>query len=194
MSHPVLQLQPNVILIPVGSRRAVTAAIGIAGLASSLFVISCGGSKAVNPVTPPPAVGVSANLITNHDVAAAGSGTPEQEILTWAQAIQFLDPRTVLQTYTPAAVKAVGADAITRAVLNIGPVFGRPVFLNATTESRYDVRVRAFLVSYNAQQQPILRQPVTFWLHRQANGWRLADAQLLLKTSRDKDQLTRKAS
>lgn len=155
------------------------------GLAASLFVVSCGGSKATGPTSPPRAVGTAPNLVTQNDVRRATPGSPQRAVLEWAQAIQFTDPRTVIASYTPAAVKQASAGAIRHAVFEIGAGLGRPEVVGVTSLGARRVRVRGFLISYDPRRRPALRQPVTFDLVRAGGHWLLSDPALLLRTGRD---------
>jgi hypothetical protein len=156
-----------------------------AGLATSLIVLSCGGAHATAPITPPPAIGPAANLVTVGDVSRTPRGSPQRMVLIWAQAIQFSDPRTVMQTYLPDEVAKVGAARIARAVRRIGPSLGRPQFVQTTLFGARRARVRAFLVSYDSTRRATAHEPVTFDLVRRGTTWRLEDATLLLDTYSD---------
>jgi hypothetical protein len=156
----------------------------VAGLAASLFVAACGGARATAPITPPPALGPTPNLLTADDIAHAKAG-PERTVLEWAQAVQFSDPRTVLDLFTSRAVTTGGRTRITEAVLDIGGKLGRPEIVASDPVGPNLRRIRAFLVSYDATRAPVYRQPVTFDLAQRQGRWQLADATVLLRTYDD---------
>jgi hypothetical protein len=162
-----------------------TVVVVVTGLVASLTVAACGGARATAPVTPPPQLAASPNLITTDDINTKPVSTPERTVLEWAQAIQFSDPRTVLSLYTPEAIADGGRRRIEDAVLDIGASLGRPEFVQVDAVEPKLERVRGFLVSYDANRAPVYRQPVTLNLVLRADGWKLNDATVLLRTHAD---------
>ncbi len=165
-------------------RRRLLPLVALAGLCSSLLVVSCGksGSTAKPPdPTPAPARSVLAPyVVTGADLRRTPPGSPSRRVLEYAQAVQFKDTGAVLGFIAPAALVGGREKLLRDAVQAIGGSYAKPQIVGTRIQGGSRATVRALMTSYDASGTPVLSIPTTFLLRRIGGEWRLADAADLL--------------
>jgi hypothetical protein len=123
-------------------------------------------------------------IVLDSDIEEQAKGTPARALLTWWQAFQFHDVRTVKALTSRATRKAIGPHALADLARRTGlPGIG---VLGETTDGR-EAQVQAGILGFQPPEpgappprEPTGSQPASFAMAREAGAWVFDDPEFLL--------------
>jgi hypothetical protein len=154
------------------------AASGAILLAAFLFGCGGGGDTSGEPALPP-------NVVTDSDVDAQASGSPERALLEWWQAVQFGDSEQVLQRTSKSTIDKLGKHDLSEWVKSAGQGLQGVEVLGAD-ETGNTASVRVGLLQFQPEQEgeppptdPTSSTPDTFEMKKEGNDWKFAAPEFL---------------
>jgi hypothetical protein len=160
---------------PVSIR--LIAAGGAIVLAAYLF--GCGGGDSTSgPALPP-------NIVTDSDIDAQASGSPERALLEWWQSFQFGDSEQVLQRTSKSAIDKLGKHDLSEFVKSTGQGLQGVEVLGAE-ENGNTASVRVGLLTFQPEKEgeppptdPTSSTPDTFEMKKEGDEWKFAAPEFL---------------
>jgi hypothetical protein len=125
------------------------------------------------------------NVVTDGDIDAQSTGSPERALLEWWQAFQFSDAEQVLQRTSKTTLNAVGKGDLSELVQNTGQGLQGVEVLGAD-ETGNTASVRAGLLQFTPDKpgepppdEPTSSTPDTFEMKKEGNEWKFAATDFL---------------
>jgi hypothetical protein len=156
-------------LIAVGGALVMTA-----------FLFGCGGGDSTSgePALPP-------QIVTDSDIDAQASGSPERALLEWWQSVQFGDSEQALQRTTNSTIDKLGENDFTEWVKNAGQGLQGVEVLGAE-ETGNTASVRIGLLQFQPEKEgepppsdPTSSTPDTIEMKKEGDDWKFAAPEFL---------------
>jgi hypothetical protein len=163
-------------------RRAARLAAAVGLIAVTAFLLGCGGggSTGTDEATLPP------NVVTDSDISAQPSGSPQQGLLEWWQAYQFTDAQQVVERTAKSTLDAVGESKLSDLVSAQGQGLQGVEVLGAETNGN-EASVRVGLLQFTPSKPggpqpttPTSSTPDTFEMKKEGGQWKFAATDYLL--------------
>jgi hypothetical protein len=162
-----------------GSRRLLSAQLlaAIGAVLTAAFLFGCGGGDsttgASDEALPP-------NVVTDSDIDAQASGSPEQALLEWWQSYQFSDADQVVAQTSKGTLDDVGEKNLSELVKAQGQGL-QGIEVLGSDESGNTASVRVGLLQFTPEKQgepppdePTSSTPDTFEMKKEGNEWKFA--------------------
>jgi hypothetical protein len=162
-----------------GSRRLLSAQLlaVIGAVLTAAFLFGCGGGDsttgASDEALPP-------NVVTDSDIDAQASGSPEQALLEWWQSYQFSDADQVVAQTSKGTLDDVGEKNLSELVKAQGQGL-QGIEVLGSDESGNTASVRVGLLQFTPEKQgepppdePTSSTPDTFEMKKEGNEWKFA--------------------
>jgi hypothetical protein len=154
-------------------------AVGAAILvAAALFGCGGGDSTSGEPALPP-------NIVTDSDIDAQASGSPERALLEWWQSFQFGDSEQVLARTSNSTIQQLGKHDLSEYVKSAGQGLQGVEVLGAE-ETGNTASVRVGLLTFQPENEgepppsePTSSTPDTFEMKKEGNEWKYAAPEFL---------------
>ena len=144
------------------------------------FLFGCGGGgsdTSGEPALPP-------NVVTDSDIDAQASGSPERALLEWWQSFQFGDSEQVLQRTSKSTIDKLGEHDLSEYVKSAGQGLQGVEVLGAE-ESGNTASVRVGLLTFQPEKgqppptDPTSSTPDTFEMKKEGDEWKFAASEFL---------------
>jgi hypothetical protein len=155
--------------------------MAVAGLTLlAVFLFGCGGGDSTGdePALPP-------NIITDSDIDAQASGSPERALLEWWQSFQFGDSEQVLQRTSKSTIDSLGKHDLSELVKSTGQGLQGIEVLGAE-ETGNTASVRVGLLQFQPEKEgeppptdPTSSTPDTFEMKKEGDEWKFAAPEFL---------------
>jgi hypothetical protein len=146
--------------------------------AALLFGCGGGGSTGSEPALPP-------NVVSDSDIDAQASGSPERALLEWWQSFQFGDSEQVLQRTSKSTVDKLGKHDLSEYVKSAGQGLQGVEVLGAE-ETGNTASVRIGLLQFQPEKEgeppptdPTSSTPDTLEMKKEGDEWRFAAPEFL---------------
>jgi hypothetical protein len=160
-------------------RSAKLIAVGAAILLAA-FLFGCGGGDSTSgePALPP-------NIVTDSDVDAQASGSPERALLEWWQSFQFGDSEQVLARTSKSTIQQLGKHDLSEYVKSAGQGLQGVEVLGAD-ETGNTASVRIGLLQFQPEKEgepppsePTSSTPDTIEMKKEGDEWKFAAPEFL---------------
>jgi hypothetical protein len=155
--------------------------VAVAGLVlMAAFLFGCGGGDSTSgePALPP-------NIVTDSDIDAQASGSPERALLEWWQSFQFGDSEQVLQRTSKSTIDKLGKQDLSEFVKSAGQGLQGVEVLGAE-ENGNTASVRVGLLQFQPEKEgeppptePTSSTPDTFEMKKEGDEWKFAAPEFL---------------
>ena len=151
-----------------------------AAILLAAFLFGCGGGDSTSgePALPP-------NVITDEDIDAQASGSPERALLEWWQSFQFGDSEQVLQRTSKSTIDELGRQDLSEYVKSAGQGLQGVEVLGAE-ENGNTASVRVGLLTFQPEKEgepppdePTNSVPDTFEMKKEGDEWKFAAPEFL---------------
>jgi hypothetical protein len=146
--------------------------------AALLFGCGGGGSTGSEPALPP-------NVVSDSDIDAQASGSPERALLEWWQSFQFGDSEQVLQRTSKSTIDKLGKHDLSEYVKSAGQGLQGVEVLGAE-ETGNTASVRIGLLQFQPEKEgeppptdPTSSTPDTLEMKKEGDEWRFAAPEFL---------------
>jgi hypothetical protein len=153
---------------------------GFGAILTVALLAGCGGggSTGSEPALPP-------NVISDSDIDAQASGSPERALLEWWQSFQFGDSEQVLQRTSKSTIDKLGKHDLSEFVKSAGQGLQGVEVLGAETTGN-TASVRVGLLQFQPSKEgeppptdPTSSTPDTFEMKNEGNEWKFAAPEFL---------------
>jgi hypothetical protein len=165
--------------VPKAASIRLIAAGGAVVLAAFLFGCGGGGDETSGEPALPP------NVVTDSDVDAQASGSPERALLEWWQSFQFGDSEQVLQRTSKSTIDQLGEHDLSEYVKSAGQGLQGVEVLGAE-ENGNTASVRVGLLTFQPEKEgeppptdPTSSTPDTFEMKKEGGEWKFAATEFL---------------
>jgi len=144
------------------------------------FLLGCGGGDSTSgePSLPP-------NIVTESDIDAQASGSPERALLEWWQSFQFGDSEQVLERTSESTIDKLGKQDFSEFVKSAGQGLQGIEVLGAE-ENGNTASVRVGLLQFQPEKEgepppsdPTSSTPDTFEMKKEGDEWKFAAPEFL---------------
>jgi hypothetical protein len=156
------------------------AAIGI--VLAAAFLFGCGGG---GDTTGGSDEALSPQVVTDSDIDAQPSGSPEQALLEWWQAYQFSDAEQVIARTSKGTLDDLGEKDLSELVKNTGQGL-QGIEVLGSDESGNTASVRVGLLTFQPEKEgepppdePTSSTPDTFEMKKEGGEWKFAATEYL---------------
>jgi hypothetical protein len=139
--------------------------------------LGCGGSDDSTSATDE---ALSPQVVTDSDIDAQPSGSPEQALLEWWQAYQFSDADQVVERTSNGTLDDLGEKDLSELVKNTGQGL-QGIEVLGSDESGNTASVRVGLLTFQPEKQgepppdePTSSTPDTFEMKKEGGEWKFA--------------------
>jgi hypothetical protein len=164
--------------VPKAVSSRLIAVGGAILLAAFLFGCGGGGDTGSEPALPP-------NIVTDSDIDAQASGSPERALLEWWQSFQFGDSEQVLQRTSKSTIDKLGDHDLSEYVKSAGQGLQGVEVLGAE-ENGNTASVRVGLLTFQPEKEgeppptdPTSSTPDTFEMKKEGGEWKFAATEFL---------------
>jgi len=153
---------------------------GFGAILTAALLFGCGGgdSTGSEPALPP-------NLVSDSDIDAQASGSPERALLEWWQSFQFGDSEQVLQRTSKSTIDKLGKHDLSEFVKSAGQGLQGVEVLGAE-ETGNTASVRVGLLQFQPEKEgeppptdPTSSTPDTFEMEKEGDEWKFAAPEFL---------------
>jgi hypothetical protein len=146
----------------------------------AMFLLGCGGGDSTSgePALPP-------NLVSDSDIDAQASGSPERALLEWWQSFQFGDSEQVLARTSTSTIDKLGKHDLSEFVKSAGQGL-QGVEVLGSEETGNTASVRVGLLQFQPEKEgeppptdPTSSTPDTFEMKKEGNDWKYAAPEFL---------------